>query len=244
MKLFAWAFLLMIPTVLLAKPPLDDNEAPMFIAKGPVGTALGTATEAADGTVSLSGVTVPEGSTLIVCYGELSSEFVDQPASATFDGDEMTFIAMSPVGGDGLMGCAVFYYYAATAITGNISITSLNVPAFDASALTARSWTRIATPTPDEHTDVSNSDAATLTMDFIGTATDVLVAAAAYRAAPVGTWQSPMTAGQSASVGDLKLTEAFKSPVGATTQAATITFANHTDELSSGISVGFLRETP
>lgn len=242
------ALLLLVPVALFANPPLDDDGMPpMFIAKGPVGTALGTATEAVDGTVSLPGVTIPAGSTLIVCYGELSADPgfpVDQPTSATFDGNNMTFLFLSGDGDEGLLASAMYYYYAAAATSGTISITSSNADLFAGSALTARSWTRISSSSPDENIDISNSSTATLTMDFAGTATDILVAAAAYRAAPVGTWQSPMIAGQSATVSDLKLAESYLSPVGAATQAATITFASHGGEISCGISVGFLRAVP
>lgn len=244
MKRLAWiAPLMLLPVALFAKPPIDDDGlvGNSFTTAPPTGTALGTATEAADGTVALAGVTVPAGSTLIVCYGENSGEAVDQPSSATFDGNNMTFLFLSGDGDEGFLASAMYYYYAATTTTGTISITSSN-GSFAGSALTARSWTRIASSSPDEHIDISNTGTATLTMDFAGTATDVLVAAAAYHATPVGTWQSPMVAGQSAAVGDLKLTESYLSPVGAATQAATITFASHSGEFSCGISVGFLRQ--
>lgn len=239
MKRFLVMMLLLVgPVALFASPPLDDH-GPMFVAKAPIGTALGTATEAVDGTVELAGVTVPAGSMLIVCYGEIN-EPVEIPASATFDGNAMNLVNFVGDGDENALGEALYYYYSATTTTGTISITATG-GSFGGSALTARSWTRIQDTTPDGN-DVQDGPDNPMEFGFIGTATDMITCGVAYRAAKTGTWGAPMVAGQTAAVGDLKLTEAYLSPAGASVLTATINFTGGAGEPAGGVLAGFFRQ--
>lgn len=245
------ALLLLVPVALFAKPPLDDDGNGLvgnsITVAPPMGTALGTATAAGPATsTTLAGVTVPSGSTLIVCYGEISDDVFSQPTSAAFDGNDMNLVFLSPASGT-QMGSAIYYYYSATTTTGDIVIVSSGVAGevFQAGAIAARGWTRIADPGLDV-LDIEAATGASLALDLElnqpTLTTGICTAAAAHFSGVTGTWAANYTAGQTASIGALVLKEAYRSPSG-NTQAQTTATLNFTGSIEScGILANFLRE--